>query len=131
MYSRMTYILYYIPSLFIPIWISLARITSRKVICILFPCLTLQATSLFSSFRGEFSLTHGDELQSLSSISDPNHLKDNQIAVMYRTNKYSVTMSTNAFQLLLQYLQDEKAVLFIKIINQYLKVRGIIIHCCC
>lgn len=76
-----------------------------------------------SSFRKEFQQNHGDELDKLSGIYDASHLRDNQIAVAFKSNKFNISMNAYSFQLLINFLQEQKAILFIKIINQYVRIR--------
>jgi transcription initiation factor TFIID subunit 5 len=75
-------------------------------------------------FRDEFSQLHGDELDKLSGIYDASQLKDNSVASMFRSNKFTIHMSSYSFQLLITYLQEQKFVRFIKIINQFIKIRS-------
>lgn len=46
------------------------------------------------------------------------------MASMLRSNRFMVSMSSYAFQLLISYLQEQKFILFLKIINQYIKIRS-------
>ena len=71
-------------------------------------------------------LTHGDELQKLYSLNDPAQLKENSLVVIYRNNKYNLSMSAYAFQLLVNFLQENSMFILLKILNQYLSVRVLV-----
>jgi WD40 associated region in TFIID subunit, NTD2 domain len=79
-----------------------------------------------SAFRQEFEQLHGDEMERLSNIHDAGQLKDNAFAAIFKSNKFNVCMSAYSFQLLISFLQEQKSFLFIKIINQYVKIRSTI-----
>lgn len=89
-----------------------------------------EGREFLETYRKDFELQHGDEIQKLSGLNDACHLRENQVAVLFRTNKYNMTMTYFAFQLFLQYLQEEKALLFIKILNQFIRVKSTIYTCC-
>jgi len=68
---------------------------------------------------------HGPEIERLATISDPSHLKDNELAVNLRQNKYSLVMSKYSFELLLCFLQDNKFMLILRLMNQYITIDGL------
>lgn len=88
-----------------------------------------EAKSFRERFRADHLEEHGDELNRLQSITDVAHLKENPLSVAFRTNKYNINMSAYAFQLLMNFLQDNAAlanVLLLKIINQYINIRVLV-----
>lgn len=70
-------------------------------------------------------MSFGDEINTLSSIFDSSHVKENTVAIMFRTNKYNLSLSMFAFELLMDFLRESKLFIFIKIINQFIRVKGI------
>lgn len=92
-----------------------------------------EARAFLARFKEEHQSAHEDEILTLSGLSEPSQVKENPLAVTFRTNKYNVSMSAYAFQLLMGYLQDTTSsggmggnVLILKIINQYVNIRVLV-----
>lgn len=60
----------------------------------------------------------------MATISDPAHIKDNELVVNLRQNKYGLVMSKYSFELLLCFLQDNKFMLILRLMNQYITIEG-------
>lgn len=67
---------------------------------------------------------HTLDLNRLSTVTEPQHIKENELAQIYRNNKYNLRMSSVPFELFLNYLQDNKFMLLLRIVNQYLNIQG-------
>lgn len=88
------------------------------------------AEKFLEAIRADHEAEHGDELVRLEGAKEPIQLRDNEIAMAFRMNKYNVTMSAFVFQLLMSFLQEGAAsgvpgnILILKIINQFVNIRG-------
>lgn len=51
------------------------------------------------------------------------HVNENELAVMFRNNKFNVTLSAYSFELLLNFLNDARFMLLLSIVNQYLSIK--------
>lgn len=71
---------------------------------------------------------HGDELARLCSINDNTQLKENSLASTYRNNKYNLTLSAYSFQLLINFLQENSFFTLLKILNQYVNIRVLVVR---
>lgn len=67
-----------------------------------------------------------EELARLAAITEPHHVGENATAQVFRGGKYSVSMSAYGFQLLMNFLQENRFFLVIKIINQFLNIRVLV-----
>lgn len=77
--------------------------------------------------------SHGDELLKIEAVKDVAQMKECTLTAAFRTNKWNVTMSGYAFQLLMNYLQEGATnggtpgnVLLLKIINQFVNIRVLV-----
>lgn len=57
------------------------------------------------TYKEPFQKEHEDDLRALSTLRLPEHLQTNNIAQIYRNNKYRVTLSNMAFTTLIQFLE--------------------------
>lgn len=64
----------------------------------------------------------------LKSINDIIQMKENSLASTYRNNKYNLTISAYSFQLLINFLQENNFFILLKILNQYINIRVLIIR---
>ncbi|ODV80000.1 TFIID and SAGA subunit [Suhomyces tanzawaensis NRRL Y-17324] len=82
-----------------------------------------QSKKFYDRFKNDHLILHGVEVKSLAGISLPEHLKENELALAYRRNKYRIIVSKTSINLLLYFLHENEAVggaILIRIINQYL-----------
>lgn len=82
-----------------------------------------QAKLFYDRFKSDHIILHGVEISKLAGISLPDHLKENELALAYRNNKYRIIVSKTSINLLLYFLHENEAVggaILIRIINQYL-----------
>lgn len=82
------------------------------------------AKTFLEAFGKEHAEVHGDELRRLSSVVDGLHLQQNELVLSFRDNKYGVGMCKYSFELLLSFLQDNRFMLIIRLINQYITIQG-------
>lgn len=88
------------------------------------------AAKFLSLVRADHEAAHGDELVRLEAIREPGQIRENALALAFRANKYNITMSGIAFQLLMTFLQEGANsglggnILILKIINQFINIRG-------
>ena len=83
------------------------------------------AFQFFESYKSDHLEEHGPEIQRLSALTDPIHLNENELATNFRNNKYSVKMCKYSFELLLCFLQDNKFMLILRLMNQFITIHGI------
>lgn len=86
---------------------------------------TTHAKQLYERFKVDHEVLHGDEIRVLGSLALPEHIRENELAVAYRTSKYRVNVSKTSLSLLLYFLQENEAVggaIVIRIINQHLSL---------
>lgn len=83
------------------------------------------AHGFFESHKTDFVDQYPMDMQQLCTITEPHHVQENATAVLFRENKYTIMMSSYAFDLLLSFLQDNKMMTMLKFVNQYLNVKGI------
>ncbi len=62
----------------------------------------------FSNFRETFESEHEDDLRSLQAIALPEHVSTNDIARIYQSQRYRVTLSQTAFFNLIQFLESKE-----------------------
>lgn len=84
---------------------------------------TGNAKKFYDQFKLDHLVLHGDEMKKLAGLSLPEHLKENELAVAYRNNKYRIIVSKTSLNLLLYFLHENEAVggaMIIRIINQHM-----------
>lgn len=84
-----------------------------------------EARQLMSQVSPDHTEFHDDELIRLRGVTTPAHVTENELAIMFRNNKFNVTLSAYSFDLLLNFLNDARFMLLLSIINQYLSIRVI------
>lgn len=74
----------------------------------------------FNMYRNDFKKP---EMEIFSSFSDVQHVKENSQAMAYRTEKYTINMGKYAFNLLLNFLEENELNYILKLINQYIDIK--------
>ena len=82
------------------------------------------AHRFLDEFQSVFEKDYHDDLNKLKGIHDANQLKDNQLTALLKSSRFDLDLSPYSFQLMLTHLQEHKLFIFLKIINQYTKVRS-------
>ncbi|KAI8062763.1 WD40-repeat-containing domain protein [Gilbertella persicaria] len=85
--------------------------------------LTDKAKPFFNTYKRDHVELHTIDLNTLETVTEPHHIRENELARMYRDNKYNLRMSGVPFELFLNYLQDNKFMLLLRIVNQYLNIQ--------
>lgn len=80
------------------------------------------AKKFFEKFKTEHMELHSQDIQKLSSLVMPMHLKENELAVRFRQNKFNLKMCEYSFKLLMSFLQDNGFVLLLRIINEHINI---------
>lgn len=83
-----------------------------------------QAKEFFQEFAPSHSVLHSQDLQKLSAVLLPSHLTDNELAKVFRSDKYSIKVSRTTFDLLVYFLdeiEEDGGSIITQIINQYIK----------
>lgn len=76
------------------------------------------------SYRSDHLEMHSSDIARLATITDPQHVKENDLAQVYKTNQYHLRMASVSKQLLNSFLQDNKFMVLLQIVNQHLKIQG-------
>ena len=87
-----------------------------------------EAEKLFQKFSENFRKEHEYDLRSLKAITTPEHTGANNIAKLYLSNKYRLSISTGAFQFVMQFLESlpkESYELLIEIVQKHLDLRQV------
>lgn len=80
------------------------------------------ARKFLDKFKSDHMEFHGQEIQKLSSVMTLIHLKENELAMRFRQNKYNLKMCEYSFTLIMSFLQDNSFVLLLRIINAYVNI---------
>lgn len=82
------------------------------------------ARRFFDKFSGDFKIRHGSEINRLFSVNSVDHIKENEVAQAFSRNKYRITISGTALDLVLYFLNENEGVggsLIIAVINKYIQ----------
>ncbi|TPX48225.1 hypothetical protein SeMB42_g03083 [Synchytrium endobioticum] len=82
-----------------------------------------QARHFLNIFTSDHVETHAADIQRLASIKNSQQLRENELAQNFRNNKYFVSMSRYAFELLLHFLETN-AMLVLRILNQHVSIKA-------
>lgn len=82
------------------------------------------AIYFMQTYKKDHVELHMQDISRLETVASPEHVQENELAQMYRNNKYNLRMSSVPFELFLNYLQDNKYMLLLRIVNQYLNIQG-------
>ncbi|KAI8875847.1 WD40 repeat-like protein [Backusella circina FSU 941] len=85
--------------------------------------LASKAKHFMDTYQSDHIEEHASDLYRLATVTQPQHVHENQLARMYRDNKYNLRMSGVPFELFLNYLQDNKFHVLLRIVHQYLNIQ--------
>ncbi|AMD20806.1 HDR064Wp [Eremothecium sinecaudum] len=88
----------------------------------------VQARRFFDKYSHDFKALHGSEINKLFSVNSVDHIKENELAQGFQSNKYRVSISRTTLNLLLYFLNENESVggsLLISIINQNLEPNAV------
>ncbi|CDF88298.1 BN860_06788g1_1 [Zygosaccharomyces bailii CLIB 213] len=83
----------------------------------------VHARRFFDRFSPDFKLNHSSEINRLFSVNSVDHIKENEVANAFHTNRYRVSITRTTLNLLLYFLNENEGVggsLIISAINQHL-----------
>ncbi|KAI1316959.1 Transcription initiation factor TFIID subunit 5 [Mortierella claussenii] len=81
-----------------------------------------QASTFMESFQSDHLEMHSQDIARLATITDEQHVKENELAQIYKTNKYHLRMAPVSFELLIAFLEDNKFIVLLRIVNQHLDI---------
>nr|KAJ3423236.1 Transcription initiation factor TFIID subunit 5 [Polyrhizophydium stewartii] len=84
-----------------------------------------QALHFYELAKTDHMEHHIQDMHRLSGIVDAQHMGESEFVQNFRQNKYGVKMSKYAFELLLCFLQDNKFMLLLRIMNQYVSIQAV------
>lgn len=67
-----------------------------------------EAKQFFDINKNLFLPEHTDDVRALEQVSLPEHVQDNSVASLYRSNKYRLVLSNPAFTHLIQFLETKQ-----------------------
>ncbi|KAJ3001004.1 Transcription initiation factor TFIID subunit 5 [Globomyces sp. JEL0801] len=82
------------------------------------------ASQFYEQHHTDHLEDHPTQIQRLKGVTDPIHMAENELVVNFRNNKYGVRMSKYSFELLLCFLQDNKFMLILRLMNQYITIQA-------
>lgn len=82
-----------------------------------------EAKAFFNSYKDEFN-DKVEELRLFEGINAPQHIYENSIVVGFRTNKYYLVMGRYAYDLLINFLEENNLIYILKTINQYIEIKA-------
>ena len=82
----------------------------------------LIARWFFGEHGRDFEEEHRDELAKLAQIYDFVHLKENNVAQLFRGNKYQLRLTVYSFELFITFLNENRLITLTKIVNQHLHI---------
>ncbi|KAF9101390.1 Transcription initiation factor TFIID subunit 5 [Mortierella sp. GBA35] len=82
-----------------------------------------QASKFMESYRSDHLEMHSQDIARLATITDAQHIKENELAQMYKTNKYHLRMAPVSSELLIAFLEDNKFFVLLQIVNQHVTVQ--------
>ncbi|ELA41101.1 transcription initiation factor TFIID subunit 5 [Vittaforma corneae ATCC 50505] len=65
-----------------------------------------------------------EEMKVFESINSPQHMHENALVIGFRTNKYFVVMGRYAYDLLINFLEENNLIYILKIMNQYMEIKA-------
>lgn len=81
------------------------------------------AKKIFRNYEADFP-DKIEELRVFESINGPQHVHENSLVVGFRTNKYFLVMGRYAYDLLINFLEENNLIYILKIMNQYMEIKA-------
>ncbi|KAJ9085554.1 Transcription initiation factor TFIID subunit 5 [Entomophthora muscae] len=78
-----------------------------------------KAFNFFALNCEDHSALHNEDVKALTSIKAPQHVKENELAQLFRNNKYTIKMSRVGFELFISYLQDSQLMTILRLVNDH------------
>ncbi|EON65131.1 hypothetical protein W97_04368 [Coniosporium apollinis CBS 100218] len=84
------------------------------------------AQAFFNLYKNLFTRDHVEDIRGLEGVSLPEHVSDNRIAQLYRSNRYRLTLTKMAFTNLIQFLESKDGgSIILGIIQNHLDVKSV------
>lgn len=81
------------------------------------------AKNFFNTYKKDFP-DKIEELRMFESLNSPQHVHENSLVVGFRTNKYMLVMGRYAYDLLINFLEENNLIYILKIMNQYMEIKA-------
>lgn len=84
-----------------------------------------EARQFYEKFNTDHLLQHGYELRGLGGISLPEHIEQNPVARLYKSNKYKISISATSMNLVLGFLNENQGIgggILVRTINNNIEV---------
>lgn len=84
------------------------------------------AQTFFNAYSERFQKEHQDDLRALKNITLPEHVQNNQVAQLYRTQRYRITLTQSAFSTFVQFLEandTEGGSVILNLVHTHLDVK--------
>jgi transcription initiation factor TFIID subunit 5 len=83
---------------------------------------TIEAKSFYSKYAPLLREHYQTDLDKIANVGESRHLKENSFAMLLRTTKLNLSLSSFSLKLLLDYLVDANLMPVIKILNTFLNI---------
>lgn len=83
---------------------------------------TDEAKKFFKRFKSDH-LNKLEELKQFEGISTTQHLHENNFSMTFRTSKYHLSMGRYAFDLLINFLEENNLTYVLRVLNQHLDIK--------
>ncbi|KAJ1964707.1 Transcription initiation factor TFIID subunit 5 [Dipsacomyces acuminosporus] len=84
-----------------------------------------KAAEFMEKYSRDHIVFHGRDIGTLRTLTAQGHVEENELARLFRGNKYSIRMTRVGFELLLSFLQDHQYTLLMRTVNQRLNIRTV------
>ncbi|KAJ2159268.1 Transcription initiation factor TFIID subunit 5 [Coemansia sp. RSA 552] len=84
-----------------------------------------KAAEFMDLYSRDHKVYHSEDVETLATLTTKAHVQENELARLYRENKYGVRMTRVGFELLLSFLQDHSFTLLMRTVNQHLNIRTV------
>ncbi|KAI8826680.1 WD40-repeat-containing domain protein [Fimicolochytrium jonesii] len=81
------------------------------------------AKNFMEAFKADHVELHNQDVLRLSAVTEPQHVAENEVAQNYKSSSFHLRMSQYCFELLLSFLQDNKFMLILRIVNEHVSIR--------
>lgn len=86
-----------------------------------------QCQQFFKAYSERFQKEHQDDVRALQNISLPEHVQSNNVAQIYRNNRYRLTLTQSAFSTFVQFLEakdTEGGSVILNIVHNHLDIKN-------
>lgn len=65
-----------------------------------------------------------EEMRVFESVNSPQHMHENALAAGFRSNKYFIVMGRYAYDLLINFLEENNLIYILKVMNQHMEIKA-------